>query len=321
MVFFGEGKELKVTSTNGIRKCVPCECGGKEWFARLANDMEVDMDVTLISPQGMLQLAKGETGIHVKEMAPYHSISMKLTVRTYGYEDSSPLAIELRQSAESIIDSDSHLFRLASMQVRTDGGVNFGYMKDIHDMECKKKRQMHADMECILQPKVRGPSAYFISPLTSSEEEVTELLKYVVKLDDITKGMCYWSRRAKIHANKIGYKQMIMINSIRRMQVSFKDEFSHREIGDDLDYWIGFAPRVKLLVDQIIESRNWSVGLLQRESEVKLVEERQRKEFVELQEAKLQLMMQDSAMQNKHTATVALKEVYGKVHELRKHAV
>ena len=73
------------------------------------------------------------------------------------------------------------------------------------------------------------------------------------------------------------------------------------------------------MVDQIIAARNMSVRLLEREEEVKLVEEHQRKESMELQEAKLQLMMEDSVMQQKRTAAEAMQGIHGQVHKLLKH--
>ena len=109
--------------------------GGEDCFAMIDKHVGTDVDATFISPQGILELTKGEAGTNFEEMAPYQAISMKSNVATSGYEDSGPLVIEIRRSAEWNIDCNSHLFRLASMHAREESGVIFGYMKDMYGME------------------------------------------------------------------------------------------------------------------------------------------------------------------------------------------
>jgi len=297
-----EGRELKVMTVNEIRKGVQCGCGVQGCFAELDDNNHVN--AKFISPQGILQLAKGDEGNKIGEMSKDKAISMSFKIANNHYTPAyGPLTV-VPQRGDWPIGTHRDMFKLLSMQSRSDSGPYFDYIMRMLQKEWKQEGR--------LVPNVEGHSAYFAK--LASEEEIKELLDCEDKLGDITKGMIYWTRRSEMHKNLTRYKRLVYGETTEDIAVPSRSESRNGETQTrTIHFWTEFAQTSKLLVEQIM-----SLRLSDREKDKKLLEESETKEFMALQEQRLQLIREDGGMHQKRIAADAMHGIFCEVEQLMK---
>ena len=281
--FCEAGKKVKVFTAGGIRKGIQCECGVQGCFAMLGRN---EVNAKFISPQGMLELADGGEEKDIAKMSQDKAISMRfqmhITHSRPDCPDYCPVRV-VRNGGSWAIESHKEMFKILSVQSRTEGGDELDYLLKMQEKEWKE--------DGTLVPDVEGHSAYFVN--LASALQIRKLLDCGERLDGITRGMCYWARKSVMHRSLDRYKVMVADEEVEEIEFSSRtNEFDGEEEIRSISYWKNFALVSKLLVKQIMSLRRSKV-----EKGKKLLEESQTKESMKIKQERSKLEEEISKME------------------------